>query len=57
MKITYEDYSVFLREFISEQFKIDKPVPNQMVGQYGWMAKKKEEFKALMLSKGYEIEE
>lgn len=41
--------------YISEHFKIEKPVPNQMIGEYGWHAKKKREFKEFMMEHGYTI--
>lgn len=53
--ISQTRYEELEQIYIREQFEQDRPVPNQMIGQYGWMAKKKEEFQDIMIKEGYTL--
>jgi hypothetical protein len=54
--ISQNQYEQLEELYIKEQFEQDRPVPNEMIGSYGWYAKKRSEFKEIMMKEGYTID-
>lgn len=47
-----DEYYKLEEEFVVAEYKKTKPKPNQMVGKWGWHARKKREFKRMMIEQG-----
>jgi hypothetical protein len=54
--ISQSQYEQLEQLYITEQFRKDNPKPNQMVGEYGWYEKKRNDFKEIMKKEGYTVD-
>ncbi len=52
MKIGDDEYNKLESAFVISEYEKTKPKPNQMVGPYGWHAKKKQEFQDKLRAEG-----
>lgn len=44
MKLDDEEFKKALDKYVAEQFAIEKPKPNSMIGSLGWYNTKRKEF-------------
>lgn len=52
MKIGDDEYKRLLEEYIKEQYNLQDPKPNGMMGHWGFHAVKSREFKERMIKEG-----